>query len=283
MLRILLLMQGLDGLGPDDVAFLDRAKAARESAGPRAVLALVGSRAAGYAGPASDLDLWIIGDKQCLSRDERERYDQRESLFVDRGDLEAHWTFYDESDLIVRLGQWQSEMMWIVSTAKPLDGNEETLTRLQARFSQFPREVAEPKLKWLVGQFRCQPSGIWKAAGSGRLPAAVAMAGQTIDSLCRACCVAELKPWPYSKWLTEVAKSTHAGRVLYPVLERMTWALIQTPQARVDVPSSQWPARQHLNEALAALPVVLRELGWQGDWVDDPWKAVDETMRRACP
>ncbi len=282
-LPILPPMQSLDNLRPADAAFLERAEAARNSTGPRAVLLLVGSRAAGYAGTHSDLDLWIIGDKQCLSPHERQRYDLRGSLFVDRGDLEAHWTFYDEQDLAKRLGQWHSEMMWIISTAQVLDGHADTLVQLQQKFGRFPRDIAESKLRWLIGQFRSQPSGMWKAAGSGRLPSALAMAGQAIDSLCRVCCVAEQKPWPYTKWLTEVARSTQAGQVLCPFLDRMTQALIQTPRSCLDLPSSHWSPRQHLNEALAALPATLHQLGWHGDWVDDPWKAVDEMMRRECP
>lgn len=276
-------MQPLGDLHPVNLAFLERAKVARNCSGPRSVLTLVGSRAAGFAGLHSDLDLWIIGDKKCLSPDDRQRYDLRGSLFVDRGDLEAHWTFYDEQDLAARLGTWQSEMMWIVSTAQVLDGHADTLAQLQQKFGRFPRDVAEFKLRWLIGQFRSQPSGMWKAAGAGRLPSALAMAGQAIDSLCRICCVAEQRPWPYSKWLTEVARSTQAGQVLCPFLDRMAQALIQTPQSRLDLPSSQWPPRQRLNDALAALPATLHQLGWQGDWVDDPWKAVDEMMSRPSP
>ena len=37
-----------------------------------------------------------FGDKHHLSDEDRRTYEQSWQLFVDRGDYEAHWSFYDE-------------------------------------------------------------------------------------------------------------------------------------------------------------------------------------------
>ena len=52
---------------PEDQQFIDRAIDFCQRMGERAVLMLVGSRAANFADEWSDLDLCIIGDKRCLS------------------------------------------------------------------------------------------------------------------------------------------------------------------------------------------------------------------------
>ena len=84
---------------PEDQQFVDRAIDFCQRMGKCAVLMLVGSRATNFADGWSDLDLCVIGDKWCLSDEERRTYEQDRQLFVDRGDYEAHWTFYDEGDL----------------------------------------------------------------------------------------------------------------------------------------------------------------------------------------
>ena len=139
---------------------------------------------------------------------------------MDRGDLEAHWHFYDEDYLFNRLAEWPAEMMWILATAKHLHGSQETLADLQSRYAAFPRPVAETKLKWLVGYFRTLPGPMFKLAGTGRTSGAFSLAGLAIDAICKICCVAECRPWPYHKWLTEVADTTRLGRTLMPMSQR---------------------------------------------------------------
>ena len=72
---------------PEDQQFVDRAIDFCQRMGERAVLVLAGSRSTSFADEWSDLDLWIIGDKQCLSDKDRRVYEQKRELFVDRGDL----------------------------------------------------------------------------------------------------------------------------------------------------------------------------------------------------
>ena len=81
---------------PEDQQFINRAIDFCQRMGERAVLMLIGSRAANFADEWSDLDLCIIGDKRHLSDEDRKTYERSWQLFVDRGDYEAHWSFYDE-------------------------------------------------------------------------------------------------------------------------------------------------------------------------------------------
>ena len=272
----------IEDLSQEDKGFVADSVEVCKQLGGRAVLLLVGSRGAGFE-PAWDLDLWVIGDKRSLSPERQKQYQAHEQLFVDRGDMEAHWTFYDESDLIERLGKWPSEMMWILSTSKFLYGRRETQGELQTRFSTFPRSVAEIKLRWLVGFYRMLLSPMYKVATRGCVTGAFAIAGQAIDALCKLCCVAERGPWPYGKWLTKVARDTHIGAKLVPFADAAVEAFLRDPQPTPGQPGSDWSPRRELRKALTELPQALGDLGWKGDWVSDPWCAVDETFKRAAP
>ena len=138
---------------PEDQHFIDRATDFCQRMGERAVLMLVGSRAANFADEWSDLDLCIIGDKRCLSDEDRRTYERSQQLFVDRGDYEAHWSFFDEGDLRAWLETWPSEMMWIISTSRTLYGCSNTAEELKHHYCLFPPAVAESKLKWLFGKY----------------------------------------------------------------------------------------------------------------------------------
>lgn len=275
-------LQGL-ALSAADQAFLSQAVEACNRAGPRAVLLLVGSRAAGFAGRGSDLDLWIVGDRMTLPVDQQRQLDAKESLFVDRGDLTAHWTFYDHDDLVHRLLTWPSEIMWTLATAQHLHGDRQVFIDLRTRFNQFPRHIAEPKLRWLIGAFRMRLSPIYKLARRGDDPGAMVQVGHAVDAFCRLCRASECQPWPYEKWLTAVARQTRIGTELYPLIKSCVEIFLQTPRPASVSIGSDWPPHKLLRDALYALPPLLHELGWQGDWVDDPWKAVSETFKRPAP
>ena len=58
-------------LDPVDQLFLDSAIQLCDNLDEDVVVLLVGSRAAGFAGPESDLDLWIVGDKDRLLDEQR--------------------------------------------------------------------------------------------------------------------------------------------------------------------------------------------------------------------
>ena len=138
---------------PEDRQFIDRAKDFCQRMGKRTVLMLVGSRAANFADEWSDLDLLIIGDKQCLSDEDQRTYQRNQQLFVDRGDYEAHWSFFDEGDLRTGLETWPNEMMWLIATSQTLYGCSSIAEELKQRYRLYPIDVAESKLKWMFGKY----------------------------------------------------------------------------------------------------------------------------------
>lgn len=270
-------------LSSDFRAFVGRAVEACDRGGEHSVLLLVGSRAAGFTHGGSDLDLWIIGDKKVLTPEQQRLHDAKGGLFVDRGDYEAHWHFYDEAYFVERLCKWPAEMMWILGTAKYLHGRRETFEVLRERFLRFPREVAESKLRWLLGCYRDMLSPMFKVACLGRTADAWAIGGEAINSLWKLCCVAECLPWPYRKWLGEVARKTRVGAVVAPFVQRSVDLFQEYPRPLEGEPGPEWPPRKQLRLALDAMIPILQDIGWKAEWIADPMKALDEAYLREYP
>ena len=191
-------MKELDDLSESDRAFLDSAIENCDALGGNAVLLLVGNRAAGFSCPNADLDLWIVGDKQFLSSELREAHDRDGSVFVDRGDFDAHWTFFDSDTLTEILSEWPDEKCWIVSTSAYIHGNFVTFDDLKTHFSSYPHEVASRKLKWLIGNCRVLFSSFPKS-GQTKPIASLMVSGRIIECLFKMCCVADRIPIPYPK------------------------------------------------------------------------------------
>ena len=269
---------------PEDSQFIDRSIDFCQRMGDRAVLMLVGSRAANFADEWSDLDLCIIGDKRCLSGEDRRTYDRDQQLFVDRGDYEAHWSFFDEGDLRAWLETWPNEMMWLISTSQTLYGCSTTAEELKHRYQLYPPAVAESKLKWLFGNYYYSQRGPLAMAARRHVEMAFVAAGSVIEYLCKMCCVAEGQPFPYKKWLVEAAKQTRLGAMVYPSIQRAiagAGELLNPPADR------HWRDWTPVKELRATLPIVqsgLKELGWIGDWIDNPERVYfEETVRRSEP
>ena len=252
--------------------------------GEHAVLMLVGSRAANFADEWSDLDLCVIGDKQCLSDEDRRSYEQCQQLFVDRGDYEAHWSFFDEGDLRAWLETWPNEMLWLIATSQALYGCSTTAEELKQRYRLYPPPVAEDKLKWLFGKYYYSQRGPLAMAARSHAEMAFVAAGNVIEYLCKICCVAEGQPFPYSKWLIEAAKRTQLGAIVYPSIQRTVDGIGEflTPPADRD-----WRDWVPVKELRATLPIVqnqLKALGWSCDWIDNPERTYfEETVRRPAP
>lgn len=267
----------------DQQQFIDRATYFCQQMGQHAVLLLVGSRGAGFADEWSDLDLWIIGDKRHLSAAQQQIYGQRRELFVDQGDWEAHWTFYDERDLRQELAQWPDEKMWIIAESRFLFGHAETLANFQKRYSRYPAEIAERKLKWLFGKYNSL-IGALKMAGRDKPETAICVAGELIACLCRLCCVAEAKPFPYDKWLTDAARQTQLGVMVYPSIQRAVGGIGEMVNPPPDRGWREWTPVKELRGTRPIVQSGLKELGWRGDWIDSSWDAYyDETVMRGAP
>lgn len=274
--------------GLDDQKFMDEAIEACQRLGSEAVLLLVGSRAAGFGSAWSDLDLWILGDKAYLSIEERQTYESKGELFCeahelwDRGDYEAHWTFYDMNDLTEQLSKWNDEKMWILATSRLLCGSSDRFVMMKNRSSSYPAEVAERKLKWLFGKY-CLSLGPLNTAARGMPVTALVVAGQVIECLCKICCLAEKKPFPYTKWLVEVAKKTHLGARVYPFVKEAVLGI----EEFVNPPSGKhFRELIPLKELRATEQIVqssLKDLGWRCDWIDDTDKAIAEALNHPAP
>ena len=204
----------------EDQQFVDRAIDFCQRMGERAVLVLAGSRSTSFADEWSDLDLWIIGDKQCLSDKDRRVYEQKRELFVDRGDFEAHWSFYDEEDLRAWLETYSDEPMWIVANSQILYGCSSTAEELKHHYCQYPPAIAERKLKWMFGKYYFAQGGPLAMAARNKVETAFVAVGNIIEYLCKICCVAEKQPFPYEKWVVEAAKQTRLGTMVYPSIQR---------------------------------------------------------------
>jgi len=203
-----------------DQEFIDKAKTFTQRMGESAVLLLVGSQAAGFHDSWSDLDMWVIGDKSNLTREETGRYEKDGELFVDRGDLEAHWKFFDSGDFRVTLHDWPAEIMWILLTSEVIFDNDATADSLKRLCQDYPRNIVEKKLKCQFGNY-WHLLGPLNMAGRRKPETAFLIAGKTIEHLCKVCCLAECKPFPYTKWLVSVARQTSIGNRLFPYIRRM--------------------------------------------------------------
>ena len=269
---------------PEDQQFTDRAINFCQQMGERAALMLVGSRAANFADEWSDLDLLIVGDKRCLPDKDRRTYEQSQQLFFDRGDYEAHWSFYDEGDLRAWLKTWHNEMMWLVTTSQPLYGCLTTAEELKSHYRLYPPTVAESKLKWMFGKYYYSQRGPLAMAARGHVEMAFVAVGNVIEYLCKICCVAHRQPFPYSKWLIEAAKQTQLGTIVYPSIQRAVDGIGEF----LDPPTDRhWRDWVPVKELRATLPIVqneLKELGWGCDWIDNPERVYfEETVKRPEP
>ena len=256
----------------EDRAFIARAVAFCDRIGPDSVVLLVGSRAAGliYEGWA-DLDLWIVGHRDALSESERATYDRERQLFVDRGDLEAHFSFYDIDDMEAEIEDWPDAKMWLLSTCKIVHGSLEALESLIEQSKTYPKGVAEEKLRYELGRFMIAKGGcLSMSARSGEAATSIVAVGEIVDAVCKICCLAEGVPYPYAKWRVTVARETRLGKQLFPSIDRAIAhidELVATPSERN---FREWVPVSELRSLKDKIVAGLRELGWQGAWLDEP-------------
>ncbi len=269
---------------PEDQQFIDRASDFCQQVGERAVLMLVGSRAANFADGWSDLDLCIIGDKRYLSDEDRNTYERSRQLFVDRGDYEAHWSFFDEGDLRAWLETWPSEMMWLIATSQTLYGCSSAAEELKDRYRLYPIDVAESKLKWMFGKYYYSQRGPLAMAARGHVEMAFVAVGNVIEFLCKICCVADRQPFPYSKWLVEAAKQTRLGAMVYPSIQLAVGGIEDFLNSPTDRHWRDWVPVKELRATLPIVQSKLKQLGWGCNWIDNPERVYfEETVKRPAP
>lgn len=264
---------------PEEADFVEQARGFLSRVGPRAVLLLVGSRGAGLSDSWSDLDMWIVGDKAHLTPAEREAYEQRAELFVDRGDHGAHWSFFDQQDLETLLQTYPDERMWILSTAQVLEGDRATAEALKARCHAYPREVAERKMKWHFGRY-WQILGPLNTAARGMPETAVVAAGIAIESLCKVCCLADRTPFPYTKWLVTVSRETALGTRVFPYISEAVQGIAEFADPPEGKHFRELIPLKKLRETKDIVRCTLKEIGWTCSWIDSTDDAVNEVWHR---
>jgi len=262
-------------LREEDRAFAAKAVDFCERIGPESALFLVGSRPAGFADAWSDLDLWVIGYRGRLMGSEQEVCDREGQLFMDRGDYEAHYTFYDIDEIRAKVEQGNDATMWILSTAKHLHGSANWLLPVLRHVREHPRDLAEAKLRRELSRYMAATGGrLAMSARSGDVATAVAAVGDAIDAVCRICCLAERKPYPYAKWRVRVARETMLGQHVFPAIDR---AIEGIDELRTRPPHrgfKTWTPVAELRGLRDILVEHLTAVGWQGKWLDDPERFV---------
>ena len=198
--------------------FLARAEERAAALGAGAALRLVGSRGAGYHDHTSDLDMWVVGDRASLMPAEAREYDATGQVFVDRGDYEAHWTFYDAQDLARQFAAGHDERLWTFLNSHHIAGPTTVTDDLCARFARYPTELAGMKLRWLLGRILAIRGGL-RHVTRGDGVTAITIACEVAQCLQRMCCLAERRPFPYPKWLARAARVTDLGRELCPRID----------------------------------------------------------------
>lgn len=261
------------GFAADQRAFIDQALEKCAVSGKGASLLLVGSRAAKLNDAWSDLDLWILGNKNDLAIDERNRYEIDKQLFFDRGDHEAHWSFYDYGDIETAVENWNDEFMWILGTSQIIHGESSRVLSIKDRCKLYPYEVAEKKLKRQFGKY-CSLLGPLNMAARDKPISAFVVAGLIIECLCKLCCLAESKPFPYTKWLTEVAKETRMGLHVFPHIQRAILGIDEFNHPPAGRHYRQLVPLKELRETCEIVQCELKELGWRCSWIDDKDEAV---------
>lgn len=266
----------------DDAKFIEISKKTCDQMGNKSVLLLVGSRAAGFTDVFSDLDVWILGDKTCLPDDQRGCYARLGMFTNDSFGGGRHWVFYDIQDMKGKLEKWPNEKMWTLATSQYLYGCSETVEYLKASYAQYPKEIAGRKLKWLFGKFWQLIRGC-DIIARGKPIAALLNVSQTVECLAKICCVAECKPWPYDKWLTDYARQTQLGIKVFPFVER---AVSEIDRVLRPPASGKWQELMPVKEIGCTWGIVkqgLKDAGWQCSWIENWWEALSETFDRPSP
>ena len=258
-----------DIIGTDNQEFCQRAITESEKYGQGASVLLVGSRGAGYIVSWSDIDLWVLGDKRALNDTAAKEYALTRQIFVDRGDLEAHYTFYDLGDLRQRLQEWPDELLWLLQRSRILHDPLGRASELRTQFADYPEDIMQDKLRWQLCEYS-QHQGRLGVAGRGMPVAAVMAAGRCIETACRICCLAERKPYPYLKWLRRAAGETRLGEIVCPVVDRAVEHIQELATPPEGVPYTDLIPLKELRSLKPTLCRELARIGWTGDWVENP-------------
>lgn len=265
----------------DQKAIEEAIRAAQRLAKGTCVL-LVGSRAAGYEDNWSDLNLWLLGDRKDLPDVERQQLEASGWLMLPLGDTGAHAVFRDVDDVLTRLNAWDDEHLWVFLTSHILYGPYERVAEIKRRFAEYPRNVLERKVRWFYGRYVHSLDAL-NVAARGMTEASVLVIGHVIESVCKLCCLAEGKPFPYPKWVVEAARRTTLGRTVYPMVREAVNGIHELVDPPRDTAYEQLLPIRALRATREFVAAGLRDLGWTDEWIEQPLEAVEDYFRRRVP
>lgn len=243
---------------------------------------LVGSRAAGYEDNWSDLNLWLLGDREDLPDEERQQLDTAGWLMFPLDDTGVQAIFRDVDDLLTRLNAWDDEQLWVFQNSHILYGPYERVAEIKRRFGRYPQAVLERKVRWFYGRYVNSLEAL-NVAARGMNEASVLVIGHVIESLCKLCCLAEDKPYPYPKWVMEAAKRTELGRTVCPMVRSAVAGMAELVHPLNAAPYDERTPIRELRATRAPVAAGLRALGWTNDWIDRPQEAIEDYFRRRVP
>jgi len=263
--------------------FIDNTVAKAKDIDEGAAVLLVGSMAAGYTDSWSDLDLWILGDKENLREGERQQYSATQQVFFDDGELERHYVFYDVRDLESRLSEsWRDDLLWLLRTSHVIHDPKCVGESLKVRFEVYPQEILERKLRWWLCKYWESQSRL-EVSGRGMPVPAVLYAAKCIEAASKVCCLAEGKAFPYSKWLRRAIAETKMGKSVAPIIDRVVENIHELVSFTGGTDYRELVPVKELRSLKATLQEGLKEVGWCAPWVDEPGHHVWVVFNEPCP
>jgi len=243
---------------------------------------LVGSRAVGFEDNWSDLNLWLVGDRESLPDEERHQLEANGWLAFPLDDTGVQAVFRDLADLQTRLNAWDDELLWVFLNSHILYGPYQRVAEIKRRFATYPPDVLERKVRWFYGRYVHSLEAL-NVAARGMTEAAVLVMGHVIESVCKLSCLAEGKPYPYPKWVVEASRRTELGRTIYPMVQSAVEGMGDLVQPMPGKPYDELAPIRALRATMEPTVSGLRAQGWTQDWIDRPQEAVMDYFRRRVP
>ncbi len=138
------------------------------------------------------------------------------------------------------------------------------------------------KLRWLLGRILAIRGGL-RHVTRGDGVTAITIACEVAQCLQRMCCLAERRPFPYPKWLARAARVTDLGRELCPRIDCAIGSVGDACAPGAVANHVDWAPVQELRACVDLTPSLLRDLGWEGAWLDDQSTAIGAAMHGPCP
>lgn len=246
----------------------------------RLAIVLAGSRAVGYHTSASDYDLLGFCDAPTYARLLRNTgHDPSVAgidISVDRKEAkqmlgrEVDFAVYEADRIQHAFQEFNDVVLWIWTNAQAIVDPCHAVSKLQASFDGYPKNILEQKLKQhFLRDFHLSVHGLTYHPESRNVFAVLNTLTNKIGEYCRMSCLLDGKPFPYEKWLLRACGDTRLGEHLLPIFESVLATLTCLQN---DLPG-QWPkVREAIDaidtEACDTLEDALVSWGISKTWLD---------------